>query len=69
MKNAAFLSLALGFLASTSVAPALAGPLESVYTELTPAKCKLVKEDVEYQEEKCPGVGGYSLLSIYSDQR
>lgn len=49
--------------------PAFAESMESVYTELTPAKCKLVKEDVEYQEEKCPGIAGYSLLSIYSDQR
>ncbi|HKY63101.1 MAG TPA: hypothetical protein VJR29_06760 [bacterium] len=69
MKNLAPLGLAFGMLTSTLASPALAGPLESVYTELTAAKCKLVKEDVEYQEEKCPGVGGYSLLSIYSDQR
>ena len=60
---------ALLLIASLLGFPAIAASPESVYTELTPAKCKLVKEDVEYQAEKCPGLAGYSLLSIYSDQR
>ena len=56
------ISLSLGGVAS-------AASLESVYTDLIPAKCKVTKEDVEYQEEKCPGLAGYTLLSIYGDQR
>ena len=66
--NPASLILALGLgLGIGSVCRA--APLESVYSDLVSAKCKVVKEDVEFQEEKCGGVGGYSLLSIYSDQR
>ena len=68
-KKSLFSSTALLLFASLFGVPAFAESLESVYTELTPAKCKVVKEDVEYQEEKCPGIAGYSLLSIYSDQR
>ncbi len=67
--NSFYSAAALLLLTSILGFPAFAESMESVYTELTPAKCKLVKEDVEYQEEKCPGVAGYALLSIYSDQR
>lgn len=65
------LFLFLGAVAlNLSAAEVSAGPaLESVYTDLVQAKCKKVKEDVEYEEEKCPGVAGYTLNSIYSDQR
>lgn len=64
----AILALVLPFGLGLS-SPLQAATLESIYTDLKPAKCKVTKEDVEYQESKCAGVGGYTLLSIYSDQR
>jgi hypothetical protein len=64
-----YIFLFLAFVYSLLQVPAFAASIESVYTDLTPAKCKVTKEDVEYQESKCPGQGGYTLLSIYGDQR
>lgn len=44
---------------------------ESVYTDLTPARCKTVEthEETGGSVQKCPGVGGYELLVEDDDAR
>jgi hypothetical protein len=42
---------------------------ESVYTELTEAKCKTIKTGEEFAVRSCPGVGGYKLLAADDDAR
>ena len=44
---------------------------ESVYTDLIPKSCKMLKGDKESEssEQLCPGVGGYKLLRLEGDLR
>ena len=50
---------------------ARAGSIESIYTDLSTPPCKTVSTDKETgaSTEKCPGVGGYTLLTHYDDER
>lgn len=49
----------------------LAPAAESIYTDLSPARCKTIKVNSETagSVQRCPGVAGYSLLVEDDDQR
>lgn len=51
--------------------PATAGSIVSMYTDLSPAKCKTteVVKETGSSVQKCAGVAGYSLLVLDDDER
>ncbi len=63
-----FAALALSWPAA---AAAPAARVDSVYTDLSPARCKTVKtsEEGASSVQRCPGVAGYSLLVEDNDMR
>lgn len=66
-----FLRCLLALSALGAALPAPAPPVDSVYTDLSAARCKTVKVDKESGSsvQKCAGVGGYSLLVEDDDLR
>ncbi|MFA5140852.1 MAG: hypothetical protein WC728_16620 [Elusimicrobiota bacterium] len=54
---------------SKAVAPP--GKAYTVYTDISPERCKTVEESPEYDYvlRSCPGVGGYSLQTVHGDER
>jgi hypothetical protein len=48
---------------------AFAAGLESSYTDISSKACKKMEADTEYEREKCGGIGGYRVDTVYGDQR
>lgn len=62
---------ALFILCCAAPLPARVPAFESVYTDITPARCKTVEtsEEGSGSVQKCPGVAGYGLLVEDDDSR
>jgi hypothetical protein len=62
---------ATGVQAQKASQPEAAGAVSSIYTPLTPGKCKTIRENEETGSDvqQCPGVAGYTLLVDGDDSR